>query len=134
MELLVVLAIVGVVTAVAAPNVGAVLRRLSPETPGDRLAAVLQVARSDAVRRGGTACIELDAATGVYRVTLLSVSRDSVLSTGQVEAWVGGEVTGSRVCFYPSGVATSGWRVWLGEDRGTALKVSPWDGKIAIVR
>ena len=128
------LVIVGVVTAVAAPSVGAVLRRLSPESSGDRLAAVLQVVRSEAVSRGRTACIEIDAATGVYRVTLLSASRDSVLSTGQVEASVGGEARGSRVCLYPSGVATSGWRVWLGEDRGTAVEVSPWDGKISNVR
>jgi competence protein ComGD len=133
-ELLVVLAIVGVVAAVAAPNVGAVLRRFSREHPSAQLADALRAVRSEAVSRARTACIELDAATGFYRVTLLGPSQDSLLSTGQLKPWIGGKPTESPACFYPSGVATSGWRVWLGEDRGTAVEVSPWDGKISIVR
>jgi len=133
-ELLVVLAIVSVITAVAAPDLGTVLRRFSPERASDQLADALRAVRWEAVSRGRTACVELDAARGVYRVMLLGATRDSVLSTGQLEAWIGGEATESPVCFHASGVATSGWRVWLGEDRGTAVEVSPWDGKISNVR
>jgi hypothetical protein len=133
-EFLVVLAIVGVITAVAAPELRSVLRRLSPESPGDRLAAILQVARSEAVRSGQTACFELDPASGLYQVRVLSGSRDSVLLTGELGSGGGGELTGSAVCFYPSGVATPGWRLWLGEYDRVVVEVDSWDGRISIVR
>ena len=133
-ELLVVLAVIGAVIALATPDLGAVLGRLEPQSAAERLAETLRVARREAVRRGRTACLELDARSGRYRIVLAGTSRDSVLAAGGIGSWLEAAVSAPTVCFYASGTATPAQPLRVAKAPGTAVEVDHWDGAISITR
>lgn len=135
-ELLVVLTIIGMIAALAAPNLGAVLRRRSSGNAGERLAGALRVARSEAVRRGKIACFEWNGSSGEFRITLRTTSRDSVLAAGELAGVVAAARSGrglppSRACFHPSGVAGPGAR-WVVPASGAVVEVDAWDATVSI--
>jgi prepilin-type N-terminal cleavage/methylation domain-containing protein len=83
LELVIVLAIVALMAAVAAPKLSAYQRRQDARMMVQRVADVLSSARSEAVRRGNNQFVLLDfPATGVVRV-VDDVDNDWAVSVGE---------------------------------------------------
>lgn len=134
-ELLVVLVIISLVTAIVAPDFAATLR--GEPTAVERLAGIMRSARSAALRLGKTVCFDANAG-GTFRITARAAGTDSLLVVGTLR-----EVIAMRprrddergtVCFYPSGVATEGARWSLAGNEVGTVEVDPWDGTVSIVR
>jgi Tfp pilus assembly protein FimT len=136
-ELVVVLAVLGVIAAVVAPNLAAALDRLSSPDPPHQLAAVLQAARSEAARTATIVCLE-PILTGGRGTLRLAVTRD-LSGTAQipgvvVPTRVDAGAAGSRICFYPTGLASpAGWSLIVQSDT-FAIRVDPWNGAVSILR
>jgi prepilin-type N-terminal cleavage/methylation domain-containing protein len=133
-ELIVVVAIIGIAAAVVGPQLTVVLDRYTEEDPAGRLAQVLQNARREAVKAGTRLCVEVNTEDGAFRVVPAAGSRDSAVVAGVIDGWVGGAGPRSPVCFHPSGTANPGRWVTRGVGDSVLVKVDAWDGKISIIR
>jgi type II secretory pathway pseudopilin PulG len=83
MEVIIVLALVGVMTAFAAPRFAAYQRRQDARTMVQRVSGVMSNARSEAIRRGNNQFVLLDfPATGVVRI-VDDANNDWAVSAGE---------------------------------------------------
>lgn len=138
-ELLVVLAIIGLATAVAVPNLGTVIRRSSASSPGEELAHVLRSVRSEAARRGRTVCLELNTVSREFRVVVRDGAGDSLLKLGALKgAWAVPEMAargpGALICYDPLGPAVPSGRWSIADDESTVLEIDGWDGSVSVDR
>lgn len=133
-ELIVVVAIIGIAAAVVGPELTAALDRYRKEDPAERLTQVLQIARREAVRTGSRMCVELNTRDGSFRVVRAAGSPDSAVAAGVIEGWLGGAGPRSPVCFHPSGTASPGRWVTRGVGDSVLVNVDAWDGKVSIIR
>lgn len=133
-ELLVVLTILALVTAVAGPALGPALRRADEPQGPEQLKAELAAARRFAVRSGQVIRFEIEPVTGTFRTLAAGGERDSVVVSGAIEDWTP-DVQGDReVFFYPSGVARRTKWTWPEGTDTAVITVEPLDGSITLAR
>jgi Tfp pilus assembly protein FimT len=135
-ELVVVLAILGIMAVLAAPNLRTVVGSAEPATPAEELAGVLRTARDEAVRRAVTTCAEWSPSSGEFRVWVRAAGRDSALAEGRLQGLAGvaspaPTALARHVCFQPWGTAEPGIR-WTLPDAGAVVDVDAWDGRLAV--
>ncbi len=121
-ELLLVLALMGVLAAIAAPSFTGWIRSIRTSSAADRLAADLALARVTAVRDGWTTSLRIDG-QGVYRITrddALGEPVDVLSETDLRRDYPGVNVSpsGTRIAFDSRGIVRSG-----GGDATTTLIV-----------
>lgn len=106
LELLSVLAIIGILTAITVPPVSRALDRAAASAAADRYAALFEAARDQALAHARFTRLVLD--TGQARVTL--EQRNGALAWDSVRSWALGEVHAEAsqtvVTFSPIGI---GW-------------------------
>jgi len=105
-ELLLVLVLIGLVTAVATPSLGRAVHRLAVREGAERYASVHHAARVLAVARGRLARIELD--SSAHRATIALLDPSGAWDTVDVRSLGPARMTFSRgtVTFSPLGI---GW-------------------------
>ncbi|NNG05464.1 MAG: prepilin-type N-terminal cleavage/methylation domain-containing protein [Inquilinus sp.] len=134
-ELLVVLLILGLMTAVAAPHIGGSLPRLETRTAAREVAAVLREARGVAIRdnREVVVLVDLDARrVGVprgRRPVTLPAGLDLRLLTATVE--LAGRGSG-RIRFYPDGTSSGGRVTLAGPGQVYDIRVDWLTGRVAV--
>jgi len=133
-ELIVVVAIIGIAAAMVGPELTAAVDRYRQQDPAERLTQVLKVARWEAVRMGSSMCVAVNTTDGNFRVVRAAGSPDSAVVEGVIDGWIGGAGPASPVCFHPSGTASPGRWVARGVGDSVLVKVDVWDGKISIIR
>jgi type II secretion system protein H len=110
-ELLLVLALIGVLAAIAAPSFTGWIRSIRASSAADRLAADLALARVIAVRDGWTTSLRIEGA-GVYQITRDDVNGapvDVLLETDLRDDYPGVNVSpsGTRIAFDSRGILRS---------------------------
>jgi type II secretory pathway pseudopilin PulG len=133
-EMLLVLALLGTVTAIVAPSLGlrAPLREQGVTAATKELMAVLAEARLTALERGTSIDVVIDPATA--RVWTFSVDRGErrLIATGMLRlapgAMLEGEAPRVRVTFDAAGTASGGPVIVRGIEGARQVGVDPWSG------
>ena len=100
-ELLTVLAVTGVLAAIAVPSASAVRRMFAASSAVDRLALVLRCAQARAQSGSARVCVHLDAGGGF--VVTDGSEQGPVVDRGELNAAVASNYTGMAVEFAPLG-------------------------------
>jgi general secretion pathway protein H len=135
-EMLVVLAIMGLVMAVALPDFGRLAPSLRQRAAAGDLAAALRDARGQAIRSNGETTLTLDVGSGTYALSYRPDTRqlgrtfDLSMRTAAHEAADG---RAGSIRFFPDGSSTGG-RISLSSGRSIHTVVVDWlTGHVRIV-
>jgi len=101
LELLTVLAVTGVLAAIAVPSAAAVRRTFTAASAVDRLALVLRSAQARAQSRLARVCVRFDAGGGF--VVMDGGDGGPVVDHGELDATVASNFAGTAVEFAPPG-------------------------------
>jgi prepilin-type N-terminal cleavage/methylation domain-containing protein len=101
LELLTVLAVTGVLAAIAVPSASAVRRMFAASSAVDRLALVLRSAQARAQSESARVCVRLDAVGGF--VVTEGSDEGLVVDQGELNVAVASNYTGMAVEFAPPG-------------------------------
>ena len=101
LELVTVLAVTGVLAAIAVPSASAVRRTFAASSAVDRLALVLRSAQARAQSESTRVCVHLDADGGF--VVTDTIAGGLVVDQGELNATVTSNYTGMAVEFAPPG-------------------------------
>lgn len=136
-ELLVVLAIAGLLLAVTPPLITAALPGVELKAAARRTAGALRLTRETAIAEGRPAAFVLDIEQHRYRIEGAGRARDGALPAGidlklvAAEDEMRGETVGA-VRFFPDGTSTGGRVILSRGERGYQVGVNWLSGRILI--